>query len=278
MATNRNDASRAGLATSRRNFVAGTSLMASAVAISMLRPSRARATHNPNHVEGVSCNNPGKGTPAHCICFLRGTHISTPNGEIAIEKLRIGDLVTTANGTTRPVKWLGFMRHLRQSDHWSAGVRPVRISAGSLDGRAPHRDLLVSAAHMLYLDGVLIPAGDLVNGTSIVLEDALDQDTLDYFHVELESHDILVAEGAAAESLLANPDNRSLFDNYAEFVELYGADAPSSVPCAPIMTYYGGRGELASRWRSIIAPVVDVRRPLEVARDRIDNLAMRRAA
>jgi hypothetical protein len=152
--------------------------------------------------------------------------------------------------------------------------------ARSLDGNAPHRDLFVSAAHMLYLDGVLIPAGDLINNTTIILEEALDRDELDYFHVELGTHDILIAEGAAAESFLPNARNRSMFDNYDDFLAIYGGDAHSQAlsPYAPVLSYFGGRGELASRWRSVVAPVIDMRRPLEVARDRIDNLAERRAA
>ena len=272
--TDGKDPSRAGLATSRRNFVAGAALLGTTLSLS-LGPSRALAQAS----KGQSCAQNGNGTPPHCICFLKGTRLSTPNGEVAIEDLHIGDLVTTASGSARPIKWLGFMRHRREpAESWSDGVRPVRISVGSLDGHTPHRDLFVSAAHMLSLDGVLIPAGDLVNGTSIILDDALDRDVLDYFHVELESHDVVVANGAATESLQANSNSRSKFDNYAEFVALYGDDAPALLPCAPIMSYYGGRGELASRWRSMIAPVVDVRRPLEVARDRIDNLAERRAA
>jgi hypothetical protein len=157
-------------------------------------------------------------------------------------------------------------------------VQPVRIKAGALDGRKPYRDLLVSGAHSIFLEGVLIPASELVNGISIILDGAETLSVLEYFHVELESHDILVAEGAAAESLQATDSSREKFDNYTEFVRLYGALAPALFPCAPLMAYHGGRGELASRWRSIIAPVVDVRRPLEVARDRIDNLAMQREA
>ena len=166
----------------------------------------------------------------------------------------------------------------QDGESWHDDVRPVRIRAGALDGEAPYRDLFVSAAHSIYLNGVLIPASALVNGTSIILDAAEDRAVLDYFHVELESHDILLAEGAAAESLQATASSRKNFDNYDEFVRLYGASAPDLLPFAPVMAYRGGRGELASRWRSMIAPVIDVRGPLEVARDRIDNLAEQRAA
>ncbi len=274
------DPSQATSATSRRNFVAGAALLGSTLSLSVMRPSSARATHGPGNSD-VNCfkPNPGDGN-GHCgLCFLAGTRLATPHGEIAIESLRTRDLVTTAAGEARPIKWLARMRFERlDGEAWGRDVRPVRITAGALDGQTPHRDLRVSGAHLIFVDGVLIPAGDLVNGTSIILEDALDRTFIEYFHVELEAHDILIADGAAAESLQAKSTNRRLFDNYDEFVRLYGANAPDLLPCAPIMGYFGGRGEIASRLRSMIAPIVDVRRPLEIARDRIDNLAERRAA
>ncbi len=269
---NEKTAAQAGLTTSRRNFVASVALLGSTLSLSVMRPTSAAACHDAHNLGKPNDDKSG-------CCFLAGTRLATPSGEIAIEDLQIGDLVTTAAGEARPIKWLARMRFERpDGEAWGRDVRPVRITAGALDGQTPHRDLRVSGAHLIFLDGVLIPASDLVNGTSIILEDALDRTVIEYFHVELEAHDILIANGAAAESLQAKSTNRQLFDNYDEFVRLYGANAPDLLPCAPVMGYLGGRGELASRLRSIIAPVVDVRRPLEVARDRIDNLAERRAA
>ena len=272
------DPSRPSIATSRRNFAAGATVLMGALLVPLLRPTRANADHN--HPSGRACDGPGQGDGrGHCICFLRGTRLNTPNGEIAIENLRVGDLVTTASGASRPVKWLAKMRHEREvSEHWQHGLRPIRIRARALDPQTPTRDLFVSGAHLMYFDDVLIAASDLVNGTSIIREDAESCTVLEYFHVELETHDILIAEGAAAESLQATSISRLQFDNYDEFVRLYGDDAPDLCSCAPVVGYYGGRGEVASRWRSLIAPVIDIREPLEIARDRIDNLALRRAA
>lgn len=204
--------------------------------------------------------------------------IRTPYGETAIENLRIGDFVATAGGDSRPVKWVARIHCQRRStESWDQGVRPVRIKAGALGLNIPTRDLLLSGRHSIFMDGVLIPVKDLVNGSSIILEQIDDVTEVDYFHIELASHEILLAEGAPAESLAATSVNRVLFDNYDEFVRLYGMQ-PDLVSCAPVVGYQGGRGELASRWRSLVAPIIDVRRPLEIARDRIDNIAVRLAA
>ncbi|UFN50452.1 Hint domain-containing protein [Roseomonas sp. OT10] len=147
------------------------------------------------------------------ICFLSGTLIATPRGEVAVEELRAGDLVLTHDGREAPVVWLGrqtvstaFADPLR--------VAPVRIAAGALGEGLPVRDLLVSADHALLLDGVLVQAGALVNGRSITREMAMPE-RFTYYHVELADHALVLAEGVAAESFIDNAARRS-FDNWAE--------------------------------------------------------------
>ena len=163
-------------------------------------------------------------------CFVRGTRILTESGEIAVEALRIGDRVVTASGATRPVKWIG---HRAYDGRFIAGNRnalPIRIRAGALDENVPHRDLLVSPHHAMLLDGVLIPAEHLLNGASILQEEAVE--SVAYFHIELDSHDVLIAEGAAAESFV-DCDSRALFQNAAEFRALYpDAEPPRWRFCA----------------------------------------------
>ena len=82
----------------------------------------------------------------------------------------------------------------------------------------------------MFLDGVLVPADCLVNGSSIVQERGLDR--VDYFHVELDTHDILFAEGAAPESFY-DDDSRGMFHNVAEFAALYPDGLPGDGYCAP---------------------------------------------
>ncbi len=165
-------------------------------------------------------------------CFAAGTRIATPGGAVAVEDLRPGDLVVSAFGGSVAVQWIGrrvadATRHPDPTAVW-----PIRFRAGALGESVPRRDLFVSPDHALYLDGHLIPAGLLVNGTSIT-QDVRDRVT--YYHVELPQHDVVLAEGAACESYL-DTGNRADFDNgrvvrlHPEFSadEIWRAEA-----CAP---------------------------------------------
>lgn len=143
-------------------------------------------------------------------CFAGGTRLDTQGGSIAVEDLQIGDLVLTASGRLRPVRWIG-RRQLDMTRHVEPRkVQPIRISAGALAAGLPRRDLLVSPDHAMLLDGLLIPARLLLNDVTIRREERWRSVT--YFHVELDSHDVLLAEGAAAESYL-DTGNRNTFEN-----------------------------------------------------------------
>ena len=156
-------------------------------------------------------------------CFLAGTRIATPMGEgVAVETLAVGDLVLTAGWSRVPVKWIG-----RQTLSTKFGVpegrRPVSIAAGALGKDLPVRDLRVTAAHALLIDGVLVDAGALVNGTSIRrMEPAELGERFTVYHIETENHEIVLAEGVPAETFIDNVA-RQRFDNYGEFEALYGA-------------------------------------------------------
>jgi hypothetical protein len=152
------------------------------------------------------------------LCFLAGTRIRTPSGEVAIETLRPGDLALTAEGEARPVVWLG---RLKVAARFVDPVRshPIRIRAGALGDNLPTRDLLVSPDHALLVDGLLIHAGALVNATSIVRETRVPEFFV-YYHVELDDHSLVLAEGVPAETFVDNVD-RMHFDNWAEHEALY---------------------------------------------------------
>jgi Ca2+-binding RTX toxin-like protein len=152
----------------------------------------------------------GSGSQVVQVCFAGGTRITTQHGEVAVERLRPGDAVLTATGEAAPVLWVG-RRHVVLAGRADAAEQaPVRIRAGALGAGLPRRDLLVSPDHCLFLHGALVPARLLVNGASIVAETAMAEVT--WFHVELERHDVLLAEGAAAESWL-DCGNRAWFAN-----------------------------------------------------------------
>ena len=153
---------------------------------------------------------------------------------------------------------------------------PVRVAKNAFGKGSPHRDLYLSRSHMVHLNGVLIPIGDLINGHTIAAVD-VKGDQLVYYHVELETHDVVLAEGAPCETLLTTAEKLAAFDNAEAYYALYGAPA-GMAPCAPLAAFNGGRSELKSRLRSAIAPVIDIRRPMDVVRDDIEARAFAKAA
>ena len=152
-------------------------------------------------------------------CFLTGTHILTEQGEVAVENLQIGDQVQTAEGQPETIKWIG--KQTIETHQVKNPLRgyPVLIKAGALGNNLPHQDLYVSPDHAMFIDGLLINAGALVNDISIIKTEP--NETFTYYHVELENHALLIAEGTAAESYLPQKENREQYNNFAEYQELY---------------------------------------------------------
>ena len=147
---------------------------------------------------------------ADVACYVTGTRIRSDVGEVAVEDLRVGDCMLTAAGAYRPIRWIG-SRAMAPRRHPRPGqAQPVRIRAGALGENKPARDLCVSPGHALCLDmlgEVLVPAVTPVNGSTIVQEDVAH---VTYWHVELDGHDILLAEGLPADSYL-DCGNRGFF-------------------------------------------------------------------
>lgn len=165
------------------------------------------------------------------LCYAAGTRIATPAGEVPIEALRVGDLVTCAapQAGARPILWVGRIEvhlagHPQPESAW-----PIRIRAGALGEGRPRRDLRVSPDHGIYLGGVLVPARLLVDGITIVQERWWASIT--YLHLELPEHAILLAEGLPAESWL-DDGRRGAFDNAglsAQFVD-FGLELAAERP------------------------------------------------
>ncbi|OYV68135.1 MAG: hypothetical protein B7Z67_14250, partial [Acidiphilium sp. 21-60-14] len=142
-------------------------------------------------------------------CFAQGTRILTTHGEIPVEQLRTGDHLILHSGGTAPIQWIGH-RSLSLLRHPNpAQVRPIHISANALMDGVPRRDLVLSPDHALYLNGTLIPAKSLLNGTTIRQE---TRRSVTYYHIELAHHAVLYAEGTPAESYLET-GNRHAFAN-----------------------------------------------------------------
>lgn len=183
-------------------------------------------------------------------CYCRGTMILTDRGERAVEDLEIGDCVITGAGIRRPIKWIGRRSYSGRFILGRKDLLPICFRAGSLGENLPRRDLWISPHHAMYLEGVLIEARNLVNGVTIVQPAKVEQ--LEYFHIELDRHDIIVAEGALSESFI-DDDSRKMFHNAHEYAVLY----PNELTARPVYC----------------APRRDEGCEVETARRRIDALA-----
>ncbi len=163
------------------------------------------------------------------VCFASGTRIRTLRGDVAVEALAVGDLVITASGAPRSIRWLGHRtidcrRHPRPAE-----VLPVRIAAHAFAPSKPARDLVVSPGHSLCVDALgemLMPASALINGTTIA---QIEVERVTYWHVELDAHEIVLAENLPAESYLE-------MGNRAFFAEA-GTVALGAIPDAPVRTH-----------------------------------------
>jgi hypothetical protein len=174
------------------------------------------------------------------LCFLRGSQIATPTGEVPVERLVVGDAVLTLRGEARPIVWIGKGQVVTTPGHRTAAT-PVIVRKAALAENVPSRDLHITKAHGLHFDGVLIPVEFLVNHRSILWDDRAKVETL--YHIELETHDILIANGAPAETY-RDDGNRWLFDNADE-----GRYLPPQLPCAPVLT---GGPIVDAVWRRLL--------------------------
>lgn len=146
------------------------------------------------------------------VCYVDGTRLETVNGPVAVENLRVGDLLMTRDNGPQPIRWIGWTQH-----NWPGTeekLRPVRIPSRSLDGRLPHRDLMVSPQHRVLLcresfafmdddEEYFAPALSLEGYHGIGR--ATSCQTVRYYHVLMERHSILTAEGVQSESFFPGP-------------------------------------------------------------------------
>jgi hypothetical protein len=183
-------------------------------------------------------------------CFCEGTRIATTRGDVAVELLKVGDDVVTASGRLAPVLWLGHRRVNCARHPHPHDVMPVRIAAGAFGPGLPRADVRLSPDHAVFVDDVLIPVRHLVNGTGIARDTVA---AVTYWHVELDRHDVILAEGLPCESFLDTGRRGSFATGGAAVVlhpdvaaRLWDAEA-----CAPLVVA-GPRLErvrAALRWR-----------------------------
>lgn len=171
-------------------------------------------------------------------CFVAGTLIDTPSGQIPIEHLQNGDLVTTTEGA-KPIIWVGNSNVRLDSEH-SDGLQPVRFAAGSLGFENPKNEVLLSQQHRVYFEssmnellfgvsGVLVPAKFLINGYDITLDTTLIK--VDYYHILLDGHFLVYANGLRAETLLLGEwvFSKSSLQAFKEFKRIFSDRVSPSV-------------------------------------------------
>jgi len=185
-------------------------------------------------------------TDISTACYLAGTRILTWRGEVAVEDLRVGDLLVTHTGEALPIRWIGVRDYVARlipaDERWT--LLPIRFARGALGAGLPRRDLFLSPEHCVSLQGVLIPARELVNGSTIDSFD--DLEVIRYFHPELPRHSVIYAEGAAVETYL-DTGNRNMFANALD--SLLCAEPVSGEPCQPIVA----SGPILAEIRSLLA-------------------------
>jgi hypothetical protein len=201
---------------------------------------------------------------------LKGTTIRTADGDRKIEDLSVGDLLPTVFGGACPIQWIG--RYHFERSHpakaWVKDVLPIRVAWSALGPGVPYADLYVTEQHALLIDGVLVAAGNLINGTTITSYHAREFDELEFFHIKLEPHNVIFAEGAPCETLLSVDENTV---NFAEYLREYGPPTTKeSIPCAPSLRYSGRRNEIKSCFRSAISPWIDRRQRVDIIRDKLN--------
>ena len=199
------------------------------------------------------------------VCFAKGTQITTARGPVAVEKLKQTDTVLTISGNYAPLKWVGHRRVdcKRHSD--PAQAMPVCIHKDAFGDNLPVRDLYVSPLHSVYVDGHFIPALDLVNGLNVTQENT---SKISYYHVELENHNVIYAEGLPAESYL-DDGNRSFFSDTWAGEELPTISPEFSEKAPNYQAIWAAKG-FASVVRS--GPIVETLRATLLERSKRDQL------
>jgi hypothetical protein len=249
-----------GLQRSRRNLIRVGVITGAAVLASLTTPRVAAAGNGQggNGQGGNGQGGNGQGGNGQGSCFLKGTNIRTAAGDRKVEDLSPGDLMPTMFGGTCPMRWIGrySLKNNNQTKAWTKKMLPIRIARSALGFDVPCADLCVTREHALLIDGVLVTAGSLINGTTITVYEPRDLDELEFFHIKLEYHNVIYAAGAPCETLRT-----------VEEGAIAGHLMTQEAPCAPLLSCTGARREIKSRFRSAISPWIDRRQRLDIIRD-----------
>jgi len=157
--------------------------------------------------------------PNPIVCYLKGTLILTKRGFVPIESIKAGHKVVTkgkiynnkfirteANPQIEPVMWVSKFK----VTNLNSKSRPICIKKDALGQNYPFQDLYVSPGHSLLLNGKMVLAKNIVNGTTIYQDKECKN--VEYYHLECDNHSAIFANGVLSESYL-DVNNRDVFEN-----------------------------------------------------------------
>lgn len=184
------------------------------------------------------------------ICFTPGTLITTPRGQVPVERLRVGDLVITADNGLQAIRWIGAKRMTGARLQAYPKLRPIRIRRNAFGPGMPERDMWVSPQHRMLVrsprallelgeEEVLVPAKALVDGRRVDVDYGV-KETI-YIHILFDRHEIIWANGTPTESFhpghhaldtIEEEAREELFEIFPELrenVEIYGPAARAAL-------------------------------------------------
>lgn len=208
----------------------------------------------------------GTGVACIVVCFASGTQILTPDGPVAIDALQGGDLVICGDGVCRPIQWIGGREVDANQLAQNPELRPVRLSAHALAPGCPDSDLYLSSQHKVMIRDwraellfgareVLVPAFSLINDQTIRRD--TDCNSVTYFHILLDAHHTLLANGVECESLMPaemsqtalTPEARSeifaLFPEMVSDLSAYGPLCHMALKPYEVSAMQSGQGVIA---------------------------------
>ena len=181
-------------------------------------------------------------------CYTAGTLITTARGLVSVENLCVEDLIVTRDRGLQKMRWLQRTQMSPQRLAAEPWHMPILIKRGALGPNLPNTDMIVSPQHRMLVTGwkaqllageeeVLVPAKALINGSTIVMNKSVG---CTYYHLLLDRHEIIFADGAPSESLHAAEISKNELseqgrqDMFRQFPDLHFGYGPPARPCLPV--------------------------------------------